>query len=177
MNRTFSFQGRTSREEFQRTAIGYGLGAILLGLAAAGLLYGMAAVLGLPDLAGWPASTGVLLVFTLFLGASAALMVRRLHDIGASGWWALPWFVCGWTLPIPGLWAPILGIVGGLFNAGLALILFLRPGTRNVSRYGEAPSRPIGPLEPLWSRKRAADGLKAAGDELEAAKAKLRSSD
>ncbi len=47
--------------------------------------------------------------------------VRRLHDMDASGWWAL-------LIPVP------------IADLILALVLIFRPGTDSVNRFGQPPS-------------------------------------
>ena len=56
-----------------------------------------------------------------------ALSVRRLHDLGLSGWWMLVWFV------------PILGQVLGWL---LSFIIIFIPGPRGENQYGLDPHDP-----------------------------------
>ncbi|GAA0328628.1 DUF805 domain-containing protein [Sphingomonas oligophenolica] len=56
-----------------------------------------------------------------------ALSVRRLHDLGISGWWMFIWLV-----PIIG---PLLGWV-------LSLIIIFIPGPRGENQYGPDPHDP-----------------------------------
>ncbi len=70
---------------------------------------------------------GIGLIFIIVLAIYlTGLMVRRLHDVGNSGWWAL------------------LGLLP-VANLGLMLYLFIAAGSNTVNRYG-TPNPPPGPL-------------------------------
>jgi uncharacterized membrane protein YhaH (DUF805 family) len=59
-----------------------------------------------------------------------SLSVRRLHDLGLSGWWLLIWCV------------PLLGqALGGL----LSLIIMFIPSPGGENQYGYDPRDPEGP--------------------------------
>ncbi|MGY4397111.1 uncharacterized membrane protein YhaH (DUF805 family) [Sphingomonas sp. UYAg733] len=61
-----------------------------------------------------------------------SLSVRRLHDLGISGWWLLIWF------------APLIGqILGGL----LSLIIIFIPSPGGENQYGYDPRDPAAPDE------------------------------
>lgn len=54
---------------------------------------------------------------------SLAVLIRRLHDVGVSGWWILIGLV------------PVVGVIGaiGIF------VLTVLPGSRGPNRYGDDP--------------------------------------
>ena len=74
-----------------------------------------------------PLSAGVgggLIWMLLWLGIGfpcLAADIRRLHDVGRSGWWELLWLV------------PVWGWIKGMG-------LFLRPGEKGENRYGPPPA-------------------------------------
>jgi len=94
----------------------------------------------------------------------ATLAVKRLHDIGASGWWAVPivapmavWGGGIGTLALlaPGLtadlaaemnWGALLG--AGLVFRAIALILGLIPGQAKDNEYGPDPKGLVGRTRP-----------------------------
>ena len=96
-----------------------------------------------------PRSEGVAGLAVLALGffPITPLLVKRLHDFGASGWWLLP----AAAPEIANSGALTLGLAGSPLGtaieylsyaggAGLALIATW-PGTLGVNRYGPAPER------------------------------------
>jgi uncharacterized membrane protein YhaH (DUF805 family) len=62
--------------------------------------------------------------------------VRRLHDMGVSGWWLVPFMILSY---IPA--------IGALINLAGELILLFWPGTKGSNQYGPAPS----PERGIWS--------------------------
>ncbi len=75
-------------------------------------------------------------VVAIFFFASVipalSLSVRRLHDLGISGWWLMIWFV------------PVLGQILGWL---LSLIIIFIPSPGGENRYGYDPRDPEGPGE------------------------------
>ncbi len=71
------------------------------------------------------AAAPLLLLPAMLLLPLAAVAVRRLHDIGMSGWWLL-----SAGTPIPVLDA---------FIVGAQVFCFARPGTSGDNRYGPDP--------------------------------------
>ena len=94
LRRTFAYSGRAGRAEFWWWAL-------VFAAAQAALLW---VGVNVPYIS-WPATLAWLL---LFLPAVSAT-VRRLHDIGRSGWYALLWTV----LPVP----PLIIFGGAAFHA------------------------------------------------------------
>lgn len=104
VRKTFDFRGRSQRTE-------YWLYALIFGPSLSLVLLQTVEHFGSPEqrfLAGMTATTLFQIPFT-------ALLVRRLHDIGASGWWSLPIFafvgLAYWATAAYG------GSPGSLFNA------------------------------------------------------------
>ena len=108
LSRSFDFEGRSARREFWWfTAID------LLLLVLLSILDALSGTLDL----SW--GFGLLggCYFLLTLPARLSLVVRRLHDLGQSGWWALLQLV------------PIV-------NLGMYLAIGLWRGTAGENRYG-----------------------------------------
>ena len=72
-------------------------------------------------------SAPVLLIPAVLLVPLAAAAVRRLHDVGLSGWWLV-----SAAAPVP-----VLDIV----IVGAQVVCFARPGTSGDNRYGPDPRR------------------------------------
>ncbi len=116
-NRYAQFSGRASRSEFWYFALFYFIINIILVIIDT---YVINPMLGLTALEA--ASGGILqIVYALaLLIPSLALSIRRLHDIGKSGWWYLLVFI------------PILGWLALLYFD----ILDSKPGS---NEYGDNP--------------------------------------
>lgn len=103
VRKTFDFRGRSQRTEYWIYAI---LGQFV---AFGGLLPFWLFDIGLNEF------QSQMIVVTLFQIPFTALLVRRIHDIGASGWWSLPIFAFAalayWATAVFG------GNPGSLFNA------------------------------------------------------------
>lgn len=78
-----------------------------------------------------------------------AVTVRRLHDVGMSGWWlpVLPLVFIGSIIVLPGLedeWAGLLALLLLGFSGVVGLFLFIRlvkGGEVAHNRYGENPKK------------------------------------
>lgn len=114
-----AFSGRSSRAEFWLFALFH-----LLCVAGAAAL-DLAFTLGM----GAPAPLCTLLTWLALLLPGAAVQVRRLHDVGRSGWWL--------ALAV----APLIG-------PAALLMLYLMPGTPEANRFGP-PTAAQG--EPGWA--------------------------
>lgn len=161
-----AFKGRASRAE-------YWLFMLFYSLVTGGSLGMAIAALGNPDagtaLRGFSSWFGIFCLIALALCLPTyAVLVRRLHDIGKSGWWIL--------LLVPGAFSPVLmsqtlvsavtagagdgtggaAIVQAFAQMGLILavagvcnlILFvmtLLPGTKGANRFGPDPHDPDAP--------------------------------
>jgi len=101
--RFFSFDGRIGRKQYVSAMVG----AVLVAYALSGLL-----LVGTGVLPMWLVgilAIVVLAVDVLLLWCILALDVKRLHDLGRSGWWLLVGFI-----PLVGLFmVPYLWLVRG----------------------------------------------------------------
>ncbi|SFV61680.1 Integral membrane protein [hydrothermal vent metagenome] len=98
-NRYAQFDGRASRSEFWYFALFYFLADLVAAVIDAFVLSPM---LGMtPEQISQGGYLQMILVLGLFI-PSIALAVRRLHDIGKSGWWYLLVFIpfIGWVVLI-----------------------------------------------------------------------------
>jgi uncharacterized membrane protein YhaH (DUF805 family) len=133
------FDGRLARS----TLLVWGLPVLALALV---VYLGLAAMLA-PS-AGPARSEGIAGLIVVVLGAYpfAALLIKRLHDFDASGWWLIPLALPellnsgGLAVGLGGtriaVWLEYISFAGG---AGLAVIAAW-PGTRGGNRFGPEPT-------------------------------------
>jgi uncharacterized membrane protein YhaH (DUF805 family) len=108
----FSMRGRTSRRSYW---VLFSLPLFLLGI-----LFGLfTAILSISPRA---IVISIFLVSPVLIWAAIAVSVKRLHDFGRSGWWAL---LCA---------VPYLDLV-------TTLVLGLIPGDVGVNKYGDGPNK------------------------------------
>lgn len=84
-------------------------------------------------------------VFIVAIWAVIAVTIRRLHDLGFSGWWAIPFFL---LVPLRAIVVPLsqaghtwifwLWMVLGI---GIFLVLLFCPGNKGENRYGLPPKQ------------------------------------
>ncbi|MFO1372388.1 MAG: DUF805 domain-containing protein [Candidatus Competibacteraceae bacterium] len=110
-----STAGRLGRVRY----IGYSMGLGLLANIVAGLLGGVTALFK-GDLGALLLAGVVIILMVLALVMSIMLVVQRLHDFDANGWWAVLMLV------------PLANIV-------LYLVLLIMPGTQGANRFGNPP--------------------------------------
>lgn len=145
--RYFDFTRRSRRLEYWWFFVFWVILAIALGIGmfatVAGSMEGIRQG-SVSALAGAGAGFWTLFgVFGLFFLASLipmiAVQVRRLHDLGVSGWWYLAYVVGGMVLPeVPE--------VGNGLNSLLALgwiVWMFFPGTAGPNKYGDDPKDPV----------------------------------
>jgi uncharacterized membrane protein YhaH (DUF805 family) len=110
------FSGRSRRREYCWFVLGNIIVVVLLEVAI-GLVTGLA---GMPvsDATGFAQAVGGVFILASLI-PSVAVTVRRLHDIGASGWWVFVSFV-------------------PLLNLGL-LILYFADSQIGTNQYGPSP--------------------------------------
>ena len=145
--RYFDFSGRSRRLEYWWFFVFWVLLALALGIAmvatVAGSLNGImqGSTAAFENLGG--AFWLLLVLFGLFFLASLipmiAVQVRRLHDLGVSGWWYLAYAIGGNVL------GAIPDVGSGLSSlASLCWIAWMFfPGTAGPNKYGDDPKEPV----------------------------------
>lgn len=94
------------------------------------LLSGVLAALCAIPVVGW--IFGLVLLY-----ANVINVVKRLHDVDMSGWWAIvPAVLAAVSLPVLG---GILTIILGIINIGLWFYLLFKVGTKGSNQYGDDP--------------------------------------
>lgn len=168
LKRLFSFAGRATRKEFWLTYLGIAVAQVVILV--------LCAILGRIPLVGPLFCCVGVVAFLALIVADVAVMFRRLHDLGLSGFWTcylspmgLPFIYCAYIMDadesakavierIKSLASPWLSwILSILFwpaasSFGMLLIL-LSPGQREDNRYGanpyvEKPAQCEPPAEP-----------------------------
>jgi uncharacterized membrane protein YhaH (DUF805 family) len=141
------FSGRASRSEYWYFCLFYLLATVLATVVdlAAGTFNGH---LGL----GWVSGAFVVLTFAPTLGLS----VRRLHDIGRSGWWVLVGLV-------PAVGALVLLVIALFDSQPGANAYGPSPKPAANERESAADPRGMGVARPSWPR-RLMNGLAVAAD-------------
>ncbi|MBO4452825.1 MAG: DUF805 domain-containing protein [Clostridia bacterium] len=139
-----NINGRASRSEYwwyQLTHLAFGL------------CYLVAAIFKAPDLVRFPLQVVSILMFV----PVPALTVRRLHDVGHSGWWAI---IITLTYLI-NLFSPLFDgyTVITLFIIWLASMILLTvwlasKGKPGVNKYGENPIPPEKKAKPKYGFKK-----------------------
>lgn len=123
-----TFSGRASRPEYWWFVLFLILAQIVLNIVDT-MMFGTGTFTHGPGYARWVSNGGPLsAIFALgtFLPALAAA-VRRLHDVGKSGWWLLVAFF---------------PLIGGL----VLLYFFVQPSQPGPNDFGAAPDRAPPPL-------------------------------
>jgi uncharacterized membrane protein YhaH (DUF805 family) len=131
VGRYLSFEGRLARLPF------FGRG-VFLGVVAAAL-----AMASIPFFSreGLSWGLGLLIVvaaLVLLAVGSLSLIVRRLHDLGLSGYHAI-WVFAAETVWVPLSYGPPEVMLAGLPLAAVGLWLLFWPGNRGPNRFGEKP--------------------------------------
>src|SRR5581483_602948 len=131
MDRYLSFEGRLARLPF------FGRGVFLSAIAGA---FAMASIpfFSREGLWWWLGILIVAAAFVLLSVGDVSLVIRRLHDLGLSGYHAI------WVFAAEAIWAPLSYgppevMLAGLPLAGVGLWLLFWPGNRGPNRFGEKP--------------------------------------
>ena len=103
-SKSFTLEGRASRSEFWFFELAYLLAAF--GLTAADVALG---------------GVGITILLLAFIPAGICASVRRLHDLGKSGWMIL---------------VSIIPLVGGI----ILLVWFVSDGQPHANSYGDVPT-------------------------------------
>jgi uncharacterized membrane protein YhaH (DUF805 family) len=145
--RYFEFSGRSRRKEYWWFALftTVVLTCLMISVVAA-VFSTVNAVTANPDTllrAFGPGLWTVVGVIGLFILVSIipgiAVQVRRLHDLGASGWWYLAFIVGGGILSeVPNIGESL----NSLASLGWIVWMFF-PGTKGPNKYGDDPKDPF----------------------------------
>ncbi len=73
--------------------------------------------------------------------ALLAESIKRLHDIGLSGYWCIPALVADIIAMFEGVVAPWVIICCVIVFWGYVILMMLIPGTRGINEYGTNPKR------------------------------------
>jgi uncharacterized membrane protein YhaH (DUF805 family) len=145
--RYFDFSGRSRRMEYWLFALFTSLVALLLIAGLFGVSVGVLQALSAGSTVPWQAfGTGAWLAvaalgvfFLVSVIPGVAVQVRRLHDLGVSGWWYLAFVVAGPLLErLPGAGSGL----NSLLSLGWLVWMFM-PGTKGPNRYGDDPKDPL----------------------------------
>ncbi len=120
-----NFRGRARRKEFWGYFLFYWLGLVVLSAIAVAVDFGLG---NFDSSSEWPfvsVGTVVVVQFATFL-PSIAMMVRRLHDIGLSGWFVL--------FPI------VLSVVFSVVGAVITVVFGLVPTQKHENKWGPVPA-------------------------------------
>jgi uncharacterized membrane protein YhaH (DUF805 family) len=126
----FRFQGRIGRRHYLFFFLA------LTPIVVVGGFVAIAAGAGPPDnILSWILLAVLGITSLLVVVAFASFTVRRLHDLGASGWWLsiAPLLA---TLATA-LKSPLVWQVADIVSIAALALLLLIPGTRGRNRYGE----------------------------------------
>lgn len=80
-------------------------------------------------------------LFIIWGFALLAESIKRLHDIGLSGYWCIPALVADIFAIFAGIVSPWLLICCVIIFWGYVILLMLVPGTRGINEYGTNPKR------------------------------------
>jgi uncharacterized membrane protein YhaH (DUF805 family) len=154
MRDTFNMRGRTSREAYGRTAASLGVGAGIASIVVVAAGAFATSILGSSLWMALAVVGALLLLFALFTTASFAVAVRRMHDLGARGWWVILGYSAGlggFAFLFMGIAMRVsVGVPAGLVLAvgsgAMSLALVAVRGHATANRYGEPPTVPSSAL-------------------------------
>jgi uncharacterized membrane protein YhaH (DUF805 family) len=139
----FHAQGRSSRERYWLTVL-----LLLLSMLIAGFFAHVMESIGAVIL-------GVIVVLPIMLAAFAIGIfnaVKRMHDMGRSGWWLAPIFLVLVVFALPSElarysddadFAAAAGALSRICNLIYLIAMGAIPGTHGSNKYGDQPSRPV----------------------------------
>jgi uncharacterized membrane protein YhaH (DUF805 family) len=114
-----TFSGRAQRSEFWWFVLFLLVGQMIAGAADSAIFGNNVVMLGGMEFSYNAGYFGNIFALVTFLPAWA-VEIRRLHDIGKSGWWLLLWLI------------PLIGFI-------ILLIWLIRKGTDGDNEYGADP--------------------------------------
>lgn len=145
--RYFEFSGRSRRKEYWLfTLFTMLVTLVLMATAVALVASNLQGVMEWTPAAWQRLSVGVwavgglLVLFFLFsIIPAVAVQIRRLHDLGVSGWWYLAFLVGGGVIDqIPEVGQAL----NSLLSIGWIVWMFM-PGTQGPNTYGDDPKNPV----------------------------------
>ncbi len=122
----FCYAGRASRKEYWMTFLWYIVSVIVAGILSV-ILRIPVGPLYVQDALAWVAYALIILITLYVIGSFLmflALAVRRIHDIGSSGWWVLVGFI------------PFIGAI-------VIFVFTVIRGNIGDNKYGPDPIKPI----------------------------------
>jgi uncharacterized membrane protein YhaH (DUF805 family) len=120
----FSLRGRSGRKRFWLT--------VLLQFAALLAVGGLVVALSSALLPFASVPLGVALLVGSF-ALSLCNSIKRIHDIGYSGWWVAPFYLVS-------LMMSLIPAIGGGFGLICLILLGTLPGTQGTNKFGDPPS-------------------------------------
>jgi len=131
VDRYLSFEGRLARLPF------FGRG-VLLGVIATAFAMASIPFFSREGLWWWLGILIVAAALVLLIVGGVSLTIRRLHDLGLSGYHAI-WVTAAQTLWVPLSYGPPEVLLAGMPLAAVGLWLLFWPGNRSPNRFGEMP--------------------------------------
>lgn len=145
--RYFEFSGRSRRKEYWWFAVFITVVLMVLVMAVIGTMFGLIqqfsqnpeALFRAIGSGSWTLLGLTMLFLLVSLIPMLTVQVRRLHDLGASGWWYLAYVVGGLALDeVPNIGTGL----NSLLSLGWIVWMFF-PGTKGPNKYGEDPKDPV----------------------------------
>ena len=131
LDRYLSFAGQLARLPFFSRGV-------LLGVVAAALAMASIPFFSREGLWWWLGILVVAAALVLLFVGGVSLTMRRLHDLGLSGYHAI-WVSAAQTMWVPLSYGPPEVMLAGLPLAAVGLWLLFWPGNRGPNRFGEKP--------------------------------------
>ncbi len=132
VERFFSFDARLARLPFFLRGIQVGIGVVVIFFASLPLFMNGGRLLW------WAGIVGVALAGAVLVAATVSLTVRRLHDLGLSGYHAI-WVVAADAASEVLSYGSAKVVLFSLPLAAIGLWLLLWPGTKDANRFGTVP--------------------------------------
>ena len=133
LDRYLSFNGRLARVPYFSRSVYLGIAASVIFVASIALFSSGR------DLLWWIGLLCVIVCLALLAVGSASLIVRRLHDLGLSGYHAI-WVAAAQVVLKASSYVPLKVLLFGLPLAAIGLWLVFWPGNAQTNRFGEAPN-------------------------------------
>ncbi len=145
--RYFEFSGRSRRKEYWWFAVFITVVLMVLVMAVIGTMFGLIqqfsqnpeALFRAISSGSWTLLGLTMLFLLVSLIPMLTVQVRRLHDLGVSGWWYLAYVFGDVALDeVPNIGTGL----NSLLSLGWIVWMFF-PGTKGPNKYGEDPKDPV----------------------------------